>query len=73
MEITLLLPRWLLGFSPDPSGTGGSRENNFHMSVWNLRLQKNALWSLQRARNLPALHDFYLLGIRREDNGGFHG
>ncbi|GJV99230.1 reverse transcriptase domain-containing protein [Tanacetum coccineum] len=42
---------------PNSNSTRRSREDNFHLSLWNFCLQENVIWVMQRTCNFSKLYD----------------
>ncbi|RDY08870.1 Retrovirus-related Pol polyprotein from transposon opus, partial [Mucuna pruriens] len=51
----------------------GSAQDHLHMTVWNVRIYKDAIRTLQRPKHFPVLHNQHLLGSLGRLYGGFHG
>ncbi|CAN6547181.1 unnamed protein product [Malus baccata var. baccata] len=39
--------------------SGGSRKDDFHMSIWHICIPENAVWTLQRSRHISKVYGFY--------------
>ena len=71
--LSLLLPSWLFGIQPDYDEPRRPREDNHHMSIWNICLQKNVVWALQCSIHLSKMHDRHFLKSNRKHHGSLHG
>ncbi|RDX81912.1 Retrovirus-related Pol polyprotein from transposon 17.6, partial [Mucuna pruriens] len=57
----------------DSHSTSGPAQDHLHMSLRNINVYKNSVWTLQCFEHFPKMHDQHLLGPLGGLHGGLHG